>query len=290
MNRTGQGYGQVLREFGVSPKKRLGQHFMIDPSLLQAVANLMLPEGGRWVALELGSGIGTLTRELAPRAEWVYAVEMDHDLEEPRLRMTGEISNLTWIWGDALDQDLTASALRERHPDCDLALCGNLPYYITSELLYRALVPRTPWARFSFVVQQEVGERMAGSAGTRNFGRLSLWCQYRAEVAIEKRLSKGSFMPKPDVASCVVSLRMKDRFPLSEDQERFLDVISRAVFSKRRKTVTNGLLEVVPDRALLIDTLTKAGIDPANRPEDLGVGSFVQMALALWPVHRALSG
>ena len=100
---------------------------------------------------------------------------------------------------------------------------------------------------------------------------------------------EGSFMPKPDVASCVVS-RMKDRFPLSEDQERFLDVISRAVFSKRRKTVTNGLLEVVPDRALLIDTLTKAGIDPANRPEDLGVGSFVQMALALWPVHRALSG
>lgn len=287
MTSLGQGYGQVLREFGISPKKRLGQHFMIDPGLLEAIARLMLPAGDGWVALELGAGIGTLTRELSRIAQWVYAVEMDRGLDGARSRMTGEIPNLTWIWGDALEQDLTGSEIRKRHPGSALALCGNLPYYITSEILYRVLIPRTLWARLSFVVQEEVGERMAGPAGTRDFGRLSLWCQYRAEVAIEKRVSRGSFVPRPEVASCLVSLRMRTSFPLQEDEEQFLDTISRAAFSKRRKTISNGLNEVIPDRDVLAEAIRTAGVDPTARPEDLCVGDYVSLTKTLWSIYRS---
>ncbi|MGI6667791.1 MAG: 16S rRNA (adenine(1518)-N(6)/adenine(1519)-N(6))-dimethyltransferase RsmA [Bacillota bacterium] len=281
-----QGYGQILREFEVSPKKRLGQHFMIDPGLLRTVATLMLPDGFAWVALELGSGIGTLTRELCGRAEWVYAVEKDRDLSGAAARMTGSLPNLTWIWGDALEADLTGDGLRQDHPESELALVGNLPYYLTSDLLYRALIPRTPWRRLAFVVQEEVGERMAGRAGTGDFGRLSLWCQYRAEITLEKRLPAGCFVPKPDVGSCVVSLDMRDYFPLSEEREGFLDAVSRSAFSKRRKTLANGLTEVIPDKEAVIAALRNAGVDPAARPQDLGVKGFVTVVEALWPLRH----
>jgi 16S rRNA (adenine1518-N6/adenine1519-N6)-dimethyltransferase len=288
MSDPGRGYGQILREFEISPKKKLGQHFMIDPGLLQGVAALMLPDGPEWVALELGAGIGTLTRELCRRAGWVYAVEMDRDLGAPSARMTGHLSNLTWIWGDALlVADLTGHNLRKEHPANPLALVGNLPYYITSELLYRSLIPRTPWSRLAFVVQEEVGERMIGRGGTRDFGRLSLWCQYRAEISLEKRLPPGCFVPKPDVGSCVVTLKMKESFQLSEEEEQFLDAISRSVFSRRRKTLANGLADVIPDKGARVEALESAGIDPSQRPEDLGVGGFVALAKALWPLREA---
>jgi 16S rRNA (adenine1518-N6/adenine1519-N6)-dimethyltransferase len=283
MDSSRQGYGQVLSEFQVSPKKRLGQHFMIDPGLLRTIATLMLPEGSSWVALELGAGIGTLTRELSPRAEWVYAVEMDRELAGASTRMTDSLSNLTWVWRDALLMDLTGHTLRDKHPGNQLALVGNLPYYITSEIIYRALIPRTSWSRLAFVVQEEVGERIAGQAGTKHFGRLSLWCQYRAEIVLERRLSRGSFIPKPDVGSCVVSLSMRDSFPLSEEKERFLDAVSRSLFSKRRKTISNGLDDVLPDKDAVIAALKSSGVDPSRRPEDLGVQGFVAVTEALWP-------
>ncbi len=274
-------YGQILREYGISPKKRLGQHFMIDPALLQTIAKLMIPEQGTWVAVEIGPGIGTLTREIALRSERVYALEMDRDLA-PAIEKTSEgLTNLQVMWGDALDFDLTGNTLQGEHPGSPLILCGNLPYYVTSEILYGALVPRCSWKRMAFVVQEEVGERMAGPAGTKDFGRLSLWCQYRAKVTVEKRISKGSFVPRPDVGSCLVTLQLKPEFPLSPEEETLLDAVSRATFSKRRKTLLNGLRAVVPDKETLLSMLAAARIDPARRPEDLSVDEFITLVKAI---------
>ncbi|MEX0974570.1 MAG: 16S rRNA (adenine(1518)-N(6)/adenine(1519)-N(6))-dimethyltransferase RsmA [Bacillota bacterium] len=270
-------YGQVLREYGIFPKKRLGQHFMIDPALLQAIARLMIPEEGPWVAVEIGAGIGTLTREIARRARRVYALEMDKDLAPAIEKTSADLSNLQVIWGDALDFDLTGESVARENPGSPLILCGNLPYYVTSEVLYSALVKRCQWTRMAFVVQEEVGERMAGPAGTRDFGRLSLWCQYRARVVVEKRISKGSFVPRPDVGSCLVTLQMKPEFPLTPQEEGLLDSVSRAVFSKRRKTLQNGLREIVPDREALARLLSQAEIDANRRPEDLLVEEFVRL-------------
>lgn len=274
-------YGQVLREYGVTPKKRLGQNFMIDPALLQGIARLMVPDQGKWAALEIGAGIGTLTGQIAARAAWVSAVEMDRDLIPAIQQTCAGIPNLTLIFGDALERDLTGADLRLEHPDAALLLCGNLPYYLTSEILYRALVPRAHWSRIAFVVQREVGERMAGPAGSRDFGRLSLWCQYRSRVSIQKRIGRGSFVPRPQVDSCLVVLELDREPPLSVEEEVLLDRLSRAAFSQRRKTLLNTLKEIVEDRDVLAGAMEVASVDPRQRPEDLGVVGFVRLARAI---------
>ncbi len=274
-------YGQILRDYGILPKKRLGQHFMIDPALLRSIAALMLPEEGSYVAVEVGPGIGTLTRELAARAKRVYALEMDRDLAPALERTLAGQTNLQVIWGDALDFDLTGETVSWENPGAPLALCGNLPYYVTSEIMYSALIKRCCWSRMAFVVQEEVGDRMAAAPGGREFGRLALWCQYRARVAVEKRISKGSFVPRPDVGSCLVTLQLRPDFPLAVEEEGMLDRISRAVFSKRRKTLQNGLREVVPDREVLANILEESGIDPSRRPEDLSIDEFVRLTRAV---------
>jgi len=281
---TSPSYGHVLRDLSIAPKKRLGQHFMIDPGLLQAVAKIMVPDGGPWVAFEIGAGIGTLTRELALRARRVYAVELDRSLAPAIQQTCGHLSNLHLIWGDTLDADLSGESLRRENPSDRLVLCGNLPYYVTSEVLYSALVKRCEWDRIAVVVQEEVGERIAGPSGTKDFGRLSLWCQYRARVAVEKRIPKGSFVPPPEVGSCVVVMDLKESFPLSSEEEVVLDRVTRAAFSRRRKTLQNGLKTLVPDRAALAQALSASGIDGQRRPEDLSVSDFVNLARCLAPL------
>ena len=273
-------FGQILSEAKIFPKKRLGQHFMTDPRLLGSIASVIIPDDS-WVAVEVGAGIGTLTRELCDRASWVYALEMDRDLEEAVAESCGDLQNLTWVWGDALGYDLTGNNLREVHPDAPLALCGNLPYYITSELLYSALVKRSRWSRMAFVVQEEVGERIIAGPGSGNFGRLSLWCQYRADVKIERRILKGAFLPRPEVGSCLVSFCIRHSFELSEEQESIMDALSRAAFSKRRKTLLNGLLSLYPDKLELASAIRACGISPDRRPEELGVEGFQKLAKGL---------
>lgn len=278
-------FGQILSEAKVFPKKRLGQHFMTDPRLLGSIASVIVPDNS-WVAVEVGAGIGTLTRELCQRARWVYALEVDRDLEEAVAQSCAGLTNLTWVWGDALEYDLSGNAARKMHPDAPLVLCGNLPYYITSELLYSALVKRPQWSRMGFVVQEEVGERMAAPPGG-DFGRLSLWCQYRGTPRIERRIPRGAFLPRPDVGSCLVVLEMRSSWELSEEQESLMDVVSRAAFSKRRKTLLNGLQPLYHDKAALASAISACGIDPDRRPEELGVWGFLRLAKGL-PLPNSL--
>ena len=275
-------FGQILREAKISPKKRLGQHFMTDPRLLGSIASVIIPDNS-WVAVEVGAGIGTLTRELCDRASWVYALEKDRDLEEAFYESAKGLKNLTWVWGDALEYDLTGNSARDAHPDAPLALCGNLPYYITSELLYSSLVKRSEWSRMGFVVQEEVGERMIAVPRSGDFGRLSLWCQYRADVKIERKISKGAFLPRPEVGSCLVTLSIQESFELTEEEEFVMDTLSRAAFSVRRKTLLNGLLPLYPDKPALESSIIACGINPNRRPEELGVEGFMRLARGLPP-------
>ncbi|MGB4327216.1 MAG: 16S rRNA (adenine(1518)-N(6)/adenine(1519)-N(6))-dimethyltransferase RsmA [Bacillota bacterium] len=275
-------YGQVMREHGVKLKKRFGQHFMLDPVLLANVASIMVPDHS-WVALEAGAGLGTLTKELCERAAWVYAVEIDTDLREAVAEVTASLTNLTWIWGDILALDLSGRTLRESHPESPLVLCGNLPYYVTSEVLYSALIPRSEWQKIAFVVQEEVGMRMAQPPGSRDFSRLSLWCQYRGKVTIERKIPKGAFVPAPEVDSCLVSIEIFDDFPLTEEEELVLDEISKRAFSQRRKTLLNTLSPVVGTKEKLLSISEISSIDLSKRPENLSIEDYVVLAKGLLP-------
>lgn len=280
-------FGEIIRNHNVKLKKRLGQHFITDPGLLTSIAGWFVPDK-TWVVLELGAGMGTLTRVLCEKAHFVYAVEIDEDLREAVNELTSGIPNLHWIWGDALGVDLTGQELARQHPQNHLLLCGNLPYYITSEVLYRALIPRSFFSRMAFLVQQEVALRMKGSPGTRSFGRLALWCQYRANVVLGRTLPKGAFLPNPEVTSRLVLLDMRRDFPLSVEEENLLDRLSRVVFGQRRKTLANGLrmfaeLNGVEWRSF-ITVAENEGLDVSQRPEDLSVDQFVSLVRAVFPL------
>ncbi len=276
-------YGQVMKEHGVRLKKRLGQHFLTDPGLLNTIASLAVPDKS-WVALEIGAGLGTLTRELCKRSKWVYALEIDRELEGPVSGTTHSLNNLTWIWADALKFDLSGQSIRREHPESPLLMCGNLPYYITSEVLYSALISRPVWSRLVFLVQEEVGRRMAELPGSRNFGRLSLWCQYRSKVKVEKKIASGAFMPPPDVGSCLVSLEVFPEFPLTDEEEMVLDEISRKAFSQRRKTMLNSMSLLVEDKDKLLRIGDACSVDLSKRPEDITIAEYVALAKALFPI------
>jgi len=276
-------YGQIMREYELKLKKRLGQHFMLDPNLLKTISAIMVP-GNSWVAVEVGAGLGTLTRALCERAQWVYALELDRDLIEPVAAVTGSIANLTWIWGDALEYDLTGKSLRQSHPQSPLVLCGNVPYYVTSEVLYSALIPRSEWKKISFVVQEEVARRMAEPPGSRDFSRLSLWCQYRGSVTIERKIPRGAFVPPPEVDSSLVTIDMSDRFPLTEEEEDILNEISRAAFSQRRKTLLNSLAPLAGSKQALISIENISSVLLKKRPEELSLEEYVALTKGLAPI------
>jgi 16S rRNA (adenine1518-N6/adenine1519-N6)-dimethyltransferase len=273
-------YGQIMREYELRLKKRLGQHFMLDPGLLASVSSIMVPDSS-WVAVEIGAGLGTLTKELCLRAQWVYALELDKDLVEPVTAVTGSLTNLTWIWGDALKYDLSGKNLRLSYPRSPLVLCGNLPYYVTSEVLYSALIPRSEWKRISFVVQEEVARRMAEPPGSREFSRLSLWCQYRGSVVIERRIPRGAFVPPPDVDSCLVTIDIADEFPLTVEEEGVLNEISRVAFSQRRKTLLNTLAPLVGGKKELLSIEDISSIPLSKRPEELSLEEYIALAKGL---------
>ena len=277
---TKKPYAEIMKAHGVKLKKRLGQHFMVDPLLLQKIAETMVPREES-VVVEIGSGLGTLTSELCKRSHWVYALEIDKSLKAAASEITRDFTNLTWLWKDALEFDLSGKSTKKVHPESPLVLCGNVPYYVTSEAVYSAFVKRPLWGRLAFVVQDELGRRMATPPGSRQFGRLSLWCQYRSEVKVERSLPRKAFLPPPRVDSCLVTMKVYEDFPLSVEEEKVLDEISRTVFSQRRKTVLNTLWPLIGSKRRASGLGNEIEIDLGKRPEALTMQEYVKLAKAL---------
>lgn len=271
--------GRLLGAAGIAPKKRLGQHFITDRNLLRKLAELMIPGPG-FSAVEVGAGAGTLTSELSKLALRVIAIEIDTRLkpvvEEMHFTSGG---NVSWIWGDVLQIDLEKLVSSTRSEgETSWVLCGNLPYYLTAELLYKVLIPRTSFSRLAFLVQKEVAERMAASPGGRDFGRLSLWCGYRGTVRIQRRVPRHVFSPPPRVDSCLVTLDFHRSFPLKPSEEQSLDEISRHAFAQRRKTIANALKEMFEEKKSLLSALEEAGISPDSRPEQIPLEAYIRLA------------
>jgi 16S rRNA (adenine1518-N6/adenine1519-N6)-dimethyltransferase len=231
--------------------RRLGQHFLSDPGILARIADALDPQPGETV-LEIGPGQGTLTQELLARGLKVIAIEKDG-----RLAATLKLANLQVIEGDAL-----------RVPWPRVAkIVGNIPYYITSPLIDKALTPPLP-ERIVFLVQDEVADRMAAPPGGKTYGALSVGVQVVARVEKLFTVAPGAFRPPPKVRSALIRLTPLAQ-PLVMDVEVApLRAFVTACFSKRRKQLKN----VVPD----ID-LTAMGFDPTIRPERLPPEAFVRL-------------
>lgn len=272
----------ILRRVGLAPKKSFGQNFLVSPHAVEAIARACVPDDeiGRTRVLELGAGLGVLTRALAARARSVTAVERDRDLVPvlgQELETYIEDHRVRIVEGDAQAAEPRA-LLGDADPSSPRVLAGNLPYQITGRLLERAVAHAEDLERVVFMVQLEVAERLTADPGTKTYGALTVFVRAAYRVTKLFDVSRGSFYPAPDVTSAIVLLE-PHRPRLAEETETFRALVKGA-FGARRKTLRNAWSRVA-DAAKLADAAARAGIALDARGETLDVDAFARMAALL---------
>ena len=256
-------------------RKRFGQHFLSDTSVLDRIERAVAPRADDRL-LEIGPGRGALTELLYGRTQRFVAIEIDRDLV-PELRL--RFPKLELVNADVLKVDL-ASLLA----DGPYRVLGNLPYNISTPLLFRLLAVADHVVDAHFMLQDEVVQRLAAGPGEKPWGRLGVMVQYRCEVEALFAVGAGAFTPRPQVRSRIVRLVPRARPVVAAQDEALFEAVVRAAFSQRRKTLRNGLktLPDLPESAW--DALAGAGVDLRARPEALSVEDFVSLSNVLAPL------
>ncbi len=260
----------VLGRHGLRPKRAFSQNFLVSRHAVDAIARAAT-EGGLPV-IELGPGAGTLTAALLRCGAQVTAVEKDREMIALLGAELGHVAALRVVEGDAASFDLDALGAPER-----VSLCGNLPYAITGAILERLVQLADRIDRAVVMIQREVGDRLLASPGSKAWGSLSVFVQARFWVKRVIKVPAGAFHPPPDVESVVVSLVPRE-VPIAVEDEA-LRTIVRAAFGTRRKTLRNGLLREVGERADAL--LASAAIDGSRRGETLAIEELAALADAL---------
>ena len=250
------------------PRKRFGQHFLRDPSVLERIVAAIRPVPGDHL-VEIGPGLGALTRPLLAAVGELDAVELDRDLLEPLRAHCADIGRLRLHHADALKFDF--AALRGTGPR--LRVVGNLPYNISTPLLFHLLDQASHLRDLHFMLQQDVVERMAAGPGEEAYGRLSVMLQYRCQVEPLFTVGPEAFRPPPKVRSAVVRLVPRETLPVAVRDERLFAEVVRRAFAQRRKTLRNAL------RGWLdIAQIEAAGVNPGARPETLDLAAFAALS------------
>lgn len=269
---------QELKASGLSLRKKLGQHFLVDRNIIEKIlrtAGIKKEE----VVLEIGAGLGEMTLALSRRAGQVIAVEIDSRWVEILKRKLTGISNVVLLQEDILKVDLQALSHQVGTP---LKIVANLPYQISSPLLFRFLENRKFISNLTLMLQREVAERMTASPGRREYGALSVLMQMVACPSIKFIVRPPAFFPSPKVESAVIQLSWKKEWLGNIEEEDWIQKVVKASFSHRRKTLINSLNFsglVLPSHPE--NRMKAAGIDPGRRPETLSVEEFVKLAKAL---------
>ena len=254
-------------------RKRFGQHFLEPAWVTKLVAAIAPTAADRFI--EIGPGRGAITEPLAARVEAVVAVEVDRDLAQ-QLAARG-LPNLTVINADVLTIDLASIAAGLPAP---IRVAGNLPYNISSPILFRLLAASIS-ARFqdaTLMLQKEVADRLVANPGTSEYGVLTLSTKIRADVTPLLSLPPGAFRPAPQVRSTVIRLDFRPPPTGVTNPELTVEII-RSVFTQRRKTLSNALAPFATSRARTArEALAAAGIDPMRRPETLELAEFARLA------------
>jgi len=267
-----------LTEYGLFPKKRLGQHFLVDRNILDKV--IRTAEVKREdVILEVGPGLGEMTLGLARLAKRVIAVEIDSTLVEILKKKMSTVSNVEIIEEDILKIDFDALS---RQAEAPLKVVANLPYQISTPLLFRFIESRRFFSSLTLMLQREVVERMIAPAGVKEYGALSIFVQMISHPSIHFFISPSAFFPRPKVESAVVHLVWRKEPWIEPKGEAWLKEVVKASFSHRRKTLINSLKHSGLPLPLLIEERMKAiGIDPRRRPETLSIEEFIHLSEVL---------
>lgn len=258
----------VLSRHGFTFSKALGQNFIINPGVCPRIAE----EGGAGEGvgvLEIGAGIGVLTAELAKRASKVVCVELDTRLLPVLDETLGEFDNVKIINGDILKVDLHR-ILEDEFGNMPVVVCANLPYYITSPVIMRLLESRLKIDSVTVMVQKEAAVRLCADVGSRDSGAVTVAVNYYAEAQKLFDVSRGSFMPSPNVDSAVIRLDILKNPPIEVSDEKFFFSMVKAAFSQRRKTASNGISAGMGIfKPTVIEAIEAADLSPIVRAEAL---------------------
>ena len=247
--------------------KRLGQNFLIDPNIVRKIVALaeIAPSDG---VLEIGPGRGILTETLCRAAGHVTAVEVDPRLHAYLAERQAEFPNLTLVLDDAMNYPI-------EHLSVGTIVVANLPYYISTPLLFRLLDQRDRFPRMVLMLQNEVADRLVAKPDGSDYGVLSVMAQYAAEIKKAFRVSAQCFRPRPEVGSAVVLLRTKERRELSPEEEPKFAALVKAAFAHRRKTLINSLKDEGYDQKSVTEALQWLNLSPTIRAEVLSVSQLI---------------
>ncbi len=254
---------ELMSRHGLRPSRNLGQNFFLSAPALETIVEAASPAGES--CLEIGPGLGTLTRALATRARTVTAVEISRRLEPLLAETLADLDNVRVLY-----EDFLRVALED--PPGGWVVAANLPYVITTPALFRFLDGEIAWKRIVVTVQAELAERLVAPHDTAEYGALSVAAQSAATIVILRRLPSSCFWPRPRVESAIVLMT-----PRSLPRPRSLRALLRAAFSARRKTLWNALAGIPGGR----DALGASGLDVKARPETLSVEEWMGLAGSL---------
>ncbi len=264
---------ELVKKHGFKFTKSLGQNFLIDDNIVdKIVAGAGIGPGDK--IIEVGPGIGTLTREMASRAEALMAVEIDKNLIPILADTLGDYDNVKIVNEDIIKADIRG-LIDENLGGGPVKLVANLPYYITTPIIMRFLEENINVTDIVVMVQKEVAERMNAQPGGKDFGALSVAVQYYCDTEIVAKVPRHLFVPQPNVDSIVIALRVRPERKYKVDDEDLYFKVVKAAFGQRRKTLLNSISSMgnlAKDQVK--EALEEAGIDPKRRGETLSLDEF----------------
>ena len=273
----------LMAEAGITFRKEYGQNFLISPDVPERIAD-ECADTADTVVLEIGPGIGCLTAELAARYRHVVAVEIDSGLIPILSKTLAEFRNVTVINADCMKLDLASaisSALGVETLDgVRLAVCANLPYYITTPILMHLLESRLPLSSITVMIQKEVADRLVSPPGKSDYGAITAVLGYYGDTRRLFTVPSGCFLPAPKVSSSVVRIDLPPKEPITVLDEKLLMRLIHAAFEQRRKTLVNAISAKIPTlpKEKIAEILVELGFDANIRGERLSTADFAKLA------------
>lgn len=263
---------EIQEKYQIFTKKNYGQNFIIEPRVVEKIAQAAICDPDELV-FEIGPGIGALTQFLCQRAHRVIALEIDERLPEILGR---EIEgNLEVILQDILETDIDELIREKRQEGQKVVFASNLPYYITTPILFKLFEAKEPIERITVMMQKEVGQRFLAREKDSDYNALSVITHYRCDVKKVMDVSRHVFSPKPNVDSIVIQFTFHHRYSL-ENEEQFFEMV-KACFKQRRKTIYNNLNEYLKDKEKTEAVLGKADIALNTRAQQLSLDDFIRL-------------
>ena len=276
---------EILSRHGFGFSKELGQNFIINPEICPKIAENGNAQKGFGI-LEIGTGIGVLTAELAKRADKVTAIEIDTRLMPILDETLSEFDNIKIINQVVMKADLN-KIIREEFDGLRVAVCANLPYYITSPVIMKLLESRLPIESVTVMVKKEAAQRHCAETGTREAGAITVGVNYYGTAKQLFNVSRGNFMPSPNVDSAVIRIDVDRRYRLDGEGEKFFFSVVKAGFAQRRKTVANALSSQIGiSKEQVYMALRENGLSETSRIESMNMEQLIEFSESLRRVKQ----